>query len=145
MALRWAGLFNGRRRICGLPLSWPGGGSGSGFVIDSARRVVVISGHRRRAWRCRAKPALQNVLIAGLAMAWLPTIGFFNPGAVPEPNGRMAAPHLFAARRCDGDATASRAGTSVKKPGATIRALPSGAGQQGGARSLSICFGEGSG
>jgi hypothetical protein len=31
---------------------------------------------------------------------------------------------LFAARRCDSDATASRARTSLKKPGATIRALP---------------------
>jgi hypothetical protein len=41
--------------------------------------------------------------------------------------------------------TASRAGTSLKKPEATIRALPSGAGQQGGARSLSVCFREGSG
>src|SRR3984893_6197586 len=78
-------------------------------------------------------------------MASLPTIVFFHPRAVPESNGRMAAPHLFAARRCDSDATASRAGTSLKKPEATIRALPSGAGQQGGARSLSICFGEGSG
>jgi hypothetical protein len=110
-----------------------------------ARRVVVILEHRRRAWRCRAKPTLQNVLIAGLAMASLPTIVFFHPRAVPESNGRMAAPHLFAARRCDSDATPSRAGTSLKKPEATIRALPSGAGQQGGARSLSICFGEGSG
>src|SRR5215470_4089618 len=36
-------------------------------------------------------------------------------------------------------------GTSLKKPEATIRALPSGAGQQGGARSLSVCFGERSG
>jgi hypothetical protein len=52
---------------------------------------------------------------------------------------------MFAARRCDSDFTASRAGISLKKPEATIRALPSGAGQQGGARSLSICFGEGSG
>ena len=43
------------------------------------------------------------------------------------------------------DATASRAGTSLKKPEATIRALPSGAGQQGRARCLSIRFGEGSG
>ncbi|HEX6522834.1 MAG TPA: hypothetical protein VF070_22960 [Streptosporangiaceae bacterium] len=41
--------------------------------------------------------------------------------------------------------TASRAGTSLKKPEATIRALPSGAGQQGGARSLSACFEERSG
>ena len=47
--------------------------------------------------------------------------------------------------RCDSDATASRAGTSLQKPEAAIRALPSGAGQQGGARSRSVCFGEGPG
>jgi hypothetical protein len=91
-----------------------------------------------------AQSWLQNVLIAGLAMASLPTIVFFYRRAGPQSNG-MAAPHLFAARRCDGDATTSRAGTSLKKREATIRALLSGAGQQGGARSRSICFGEGLG
>lgn len=60
-----------------------------GVVLSSilARRVVVISEHRRRAWRCRAKPALQNVLIAGLAMASLPAIVFFHPRAVPNQMG----------------------------------------------------------
>lgn len=38
-----------------------------------------------------------------------------------------------------------RVGTSLKEPEETIRALPSGAGQQGGARGLSIGFGQGSG
>jgi hypothetical protein len=144
--LSWAGLFKWQKADLRLAIEvGPAVVPGVVLSLILARRVVVISEHRRRAWRCRAKPALQNVLIAGLAMASLPTIVFFHPGAVPESNGRMAAPHLFAARRCDSDATASRAGTSLKKPEATIRALPSGAGQQGGARSLSICFGEGSG
>ena len=85
------------------------------------------------------------MLIAGLAMASLPTIVFFHPRAAPESNGRMAAPHLFAAGACDSDATASRAGISLEEPEATIRALPSGAGTTGWRQRCVSLFREGSG
>src|SRR6185369_2097052 len=122
----------------------PGGGSGSGLVVDSGPPCGGDLG-ASAARLALAKPALENVLIAGLATASLPAIVLFRPGAVPEPDGRMAAPHLFAAGACDSDATASRAGISLEEPEATIRALPSGAGTTGWRQRCVSLFQEGSG
>lgn len=60
---------------------------------------------------------------------------FSLPGGTPEPSTPTATPRSPAMR-----SRRTRPHRSL-----ACRAMPSGAGQRGGARSLSICFGEGSG
>src|SRR6266581_8797395 len=116
--LRQAGVFNPRRGA-GEGGRGPGGDAGAGGVHAGNAGADPVQRLRDR----EQHDAHVEVLL--------------DLGIQP---GRAGLDH-----RCDSDATASRAGTSLKKPEATIRALPSGAEQQGGARSLSTCFGEGSG
>src|SRR6185312_3517592 len=84
------------------------------------------------------KPALQNVLVAGLATASLPAIVLFRRGAVPEPDGRMAA--RTCSRLAGVTATPRRRAPefrwrSVRQPsGLCLQAR----GQQGGARGQSV-------